>query len=73
MEFSVRTPDEDEHVLRRRGKSRHFTERLVPQGLIVTTDFAETVEAEEDAPQHLRGPKCGINGRLRERGWLIVL
>jgi hypothetical protein len=26
-------------------------QRLVPQSLIVTADFAETVEAEEDAPQ----------------------
>jgi hypothetical protein len=28
-------------------------ERLVPQSLVVPADFAETVEAEEDAPQHL--------------------
>jgi hypothetical protein len=44
-------PDEDEQVLRRPGKPRHITERLVPQSLIVTADFAETVEAEEDSPQ----------------------
>jgi hypothetical protein len=49
------------------GKPRHFMERLVPQGRLVTEDFAETGEAEEDAPQHLNGPKCGIYGRA----WLV--
>jgi len=42
-------------------------EPLVPQGWLVTQDFAETAEAEEDAPQHLHGPKCGIHGRLAAR------
>jgi hypothetical protein len=32
------------------GKPRHFMERLLPRGLVVTADFAEAVEAEEDAP-----------------------
>src|ERR1700730_2292056 len=62
-------PDQDEQVLRHGGKPRHFLERLVPQGRLVTQDFAQTGDAEEYAPQHSHGPKCGIHGRLRS--WLV--
>ena len=34
-------PDEDEQVLRHRGESRHFRERLVLQDRLVTENFAE--------------------------------
>ena len=44
-------PDEDEQVLRHRGKPRHFMERLVPQGRLVTENFAEAGDAEE-GPHH---------------------
>ncbi|MGD1090635.1 MAG: hypothetical protein ABSB35_01445 [Bryobacteraceae bacterium] len=49
------------------GKPRHFMERLVPQGRLVTADFAESGDAEQDAPQHLHGPKSGIHGGA----WLV--
>ena len=62
------TDPEDEHVLRHGGKTRHVLERLVSQGRLVTEDFTEPGEAEEDARQHLHAPKCGIHG-----GWCIVL
>jgi hypothetical protein len=29
-------PDEDEQVLRHRGKPGHFLERLIPQGRVIT-------------------------------------
>ena len=63
-----RAEDEDEQVLRHRGKPRHLRARFVPQRRVVTTDFAETGDAEEDAPQHLHDPKYGIHGCLRESG-----
>src|ERR1700730_7217171 len=44
--------DEDEQVLRHGGKPRHFLERLLPHGRLVTRDFAHTGDAEEDALQH---------------------
>ena len=61
------TPMKDEQVLRHGGKPRHVLERLIPQGRLVTEDFTEAGEAEEDAPQHLHAPKCGIHGSA----WLV--
>jgi hypothetical protein len=56
-------PDEDEEVLRHGGQPWHLLKRLAPQGRLVTQDLAETIEAEEHAPQGLRGPQRDIQGR----------
>jgi hypothetical protein len=66
-------PDEDEQVLRHRGKPRHVLERLVPQGRLATADTAETGEAEEDAPCTVQSAVFNGHGagNLPGAAWLL--
>src|SRR5277367_4210106 len=62
--------NEYEQALRHGGKPCHWLLKgMVPHVRPVTQDFAETSEAEEDAPRHLQDPKCNIHAlRFRSGG-----
>src|SRR4029077_7362474 len=54
--------DEDKQSLRYRRKPGHLMEHVVPHSRVVSEDFAEAGEAEEDSPQYLQGPQQDIEG-----------
>src|ERR1700733_4620092 len=52
--------NEDEQALRYGAKPGDVMEHVVPHRRVVSQDFAEAGEAEEDSPQYLQGPEQSV-------------